>query len=39
MKIKECNQQNRNWQEIPDHRHRILIAGGSGPEKTNDYLV
>ena len=26
---------NPNWQETPDHLHKILIAGGSGSEKTN----
>ena len=27
-----------NWSQIPDHRYRILIAGGSGSEKTNALL-
>ena len=26
---------NLNWPYIPDHSYRILIIGGSGPEKTN----
>ena len=26
------------WPEIPDHPYRILIVGGSGPEKTNVLL-
>ena len=30
--IKEHNQ---NWPGIPDHKCKILIAGGSGSQKTN----
>ena len=26
---------NPNWSQTPDHPHRILIIGGSRPEKTN----
>ena len=26
---------NPNWPQIPDHRYRILIIGGSGSGKTN----
>ena len=26
---------NKNWSYIPDHPYRILIVGGSGPEKPN----
>ena len=29
---------NSNWPHIPDHPHRILIVGGSGPGKTNALL-
>ena len=29
---------NEKWPYIPDHPHRILIAGGSGSEKTNTLL-
>ena len=29
---------NENWPYIPDHPHRILIAGGSGSGKTNTLL-
>ena len=29
---------NRNWPYIPDHRHRILIIGDSGSDKTNVLL-
>ena len=30
--------QNLHWPYIPDHPHRILIIGGSGPEKINALL-
>ena len=34
--IKEnIKKQNANWQQIPDHRYRILIIGGSGSGKIN----
>ena len=26
---------NKNWPYVPDHPYRILIIGGSRPEKTN----
>ena len=29
---------NSKWPYIPDHPYRILIAGGSGSEKTNALL-
>ena len=29
---------NEKWPYIPDHRHRILIIGGSGSGKTNTLL-
>ena len=29
---------NKNWPFIPDHRHKILIIGGSGSGKTNTLL-
>ena len=29
---------NPNWSEIPDHRRRILIVGGSESGKTNALL-
>ena len=29
---------NEKWPYIPDHRHRILIMGGSGSGKTNTLL-
>ena len=29
---------NLKWPYIPDHPYRILIAGGSGSEKTNELL-
>ena len=31
------NEHNENWPNIPDHPYRILIIGGSGSGKTNDY--
>ena len=32
---KDIKEHNPNWPEIPGHTHRILIARGSGSEKTN----
>ena len=29
---------NLNWSYIPDHPHKILVIGGSGPGKTNVLL-
>ena len=29
---------NKNWPFIPDHRHKILVIGGSGSGKTNTLL-
>ena len=42
--MKKCDKpvernHNRNWPCIPDHPYRILIIGGSGSDKTNDFLV
>ena len=34
----DIKEHNPNWLEIPDHPYRILIAGGSGPGKTNTLL-
>ena len=34
----DTKKHNTNWPEIPDHRYRILIAGGSGSGKTNGLL-
>ena len=31
-------ERNSKWPHIPDHPHRILIAGGSGSGKTNALL-
>ena len=31
-------EQNPEWQEVPDHPHRILMLGGSGCGKTNALL-
>ena len=37
--IKEdMKEHNPDWPEIPDHPHKILIAGGSGSGKTNTWL-
>ena len=34
--VKEnIKEHNRNWPQIPDHPHRILIIAGSGSGKTN----
>ena len=35
----EIKEHNPNWLEIPDHSYRILIVGGSGSGKINDYLI
>ena len=35
MKLQNIKEHNRNWPQIPDHRYRILIIGGSGSGKTN----
>ena len=32
-------QHNLKWPYIPDHPYRILIIGGSGPEKTTNVLL
>ena len=34
---KNKREHNPNWPYIPDHPYRILIIGGSGSGKTNDY--
>ena len=34
----DIKEHNPNWSEIPDHPHRILIAGGPGSGKTNALL-
>ena len=38
MTKEDIKEHNANWAEIPDHPYRILIAGGSGSEKTNALL-
>ena len=30
---------NPDWPQIPDHRYRILITGGSGSGKTNSLFI
>ena len=35
VKKEHIKEHNPNWPEIPNHRYRILIAGGSGYWKTN----
>ena len=30
---------NPDWPQIPDHRYRILIIGGSGSGKTNSLFI
>ena len=30
VKKEHIKERNPNWPEIPNHRYRILIAGGSG---------
>ena len=35
---KNKTEYNKNWPNIPDHRYRILIIGGSGSGKTNVLL-
>ena len=32
-------QHNLKWPYIPDHPYRILIIGGSGPEKTSKCVI
>ena len=34
----ETKEHNPNWPEIPDHRYRILITGGSGSGKANPFF-
>ena len=35
LKKENVKEHNPYWPEIPDHRHRILIIGGSRSGKTN----
>ena len=34
---KDTKEHNRNWPQIPDHSHRVLV-GGSGSGKTNSFI-
>ena len=35
LQKKTFKKHNPNWPQFPDHPYRILMIGGSGPEKTN----
>ena len=35
MILQNIKEHNSNWPQIPDHRYKILIIGGSGSGKRN----
>ena len=36
---KNIKEHNPDWPQIPDHPYRVLIIGGSGSGKQNNYLI
>ena len=38
QKQADIKEHNSNWPEIPDHRYKIVIVGGTEAEKTNALL-